>query len=347
MFFSSFFSGNCWAFASSTTVSAFRCRKGLGFAEPSIKYVTLCKNKYLVDDDSHIFGHYNDNVCHEGGHLSSYIEILDASKMLPTSFDVPYNDPIKGGECPAEASTWGNIWDGVSSLSKILNGYIYKGYFKISFLDYVQAGKTHELINILKDYIIEQGAIFVSMEISQKLNFDHDGEQVMLNCEYGEAPDHALVLIGFGDYIKSSGEKSSYWLIRNSWGSRWGDNGNFKMDMYGPNDMASTDIKMRYNHSEFSNNNHNDHNSIDNNDEENNERFYPPYIDPEYGPSYPSMNNNRRFDPSDIINHRNRLRRVFQINLTVTIGNFVYKRNIYSKSEHKTYISIYHVKLSA
>ncbi|CDU16240.1 egress cysteine protease 1 [Plasmodium yoelii] len=384
--------GNCWAFASSTTVSAFRCRKGLGFAEPSIKYVTLCKNKYLVDDDSHIFGHYNDNVCHEGGHLSSYIEILDASKMLPTSFDVPYNDPIKGGECPAEASTWGNIWDGVSSLSKILNGYIYKGYFKISFLDYVQAGKTHELINILKDYIIEQGAIFVSMEISQKLNFDHDGEQVMLNCEYGEAPDHALVLIGFGDYIKSSGEKSSYWLIRNSWGSRWGDNGNFKMDMYGPgncngrvlfnafplllkmtenkiskplpNDMASTDIKMRYNHSEFSknkknknrkitpnnyddpfnvnpkivdppNNNHNDHNSIDNNDEENNERFYPPYIDPEYGPSYPSMNNNRRFDPSDIINHRNRLRRVFQINLTVTIGNFVYKRNIYSKRKNE------------
>ncbi|CAD2097008.1 serine repeat antigen 5, putative [Plasmodium vinckei] len=399
--------GNCWAFASSTTISAFRCRKGLGFAEPSIKYVTLCKNKYLADEDSPVFGHYNNNVCHEGGHLSSYIEILDLSKMLPTSFDVPYNEPIKGGECPTEASTWGNIWEGVTSVDKILNGYIYKGYFKISFLDYVQAGKTNELINILKDYVIEQGALFVSMEISKKLNFDHDGEQVMMNCEYGEAPDHALVLIGFGDYIKSSGEKSSYWLIRNSWGSRWGDNGNFKMDMYGPrncngrvlfnafplllkmtenniskplpDDMSSTDVKIRYNHDDFtrnkknkysqrdknrkvtpnnyddpyninprpinpSNDNRNDyinpyynqdHNSIDNNDRQNNDRFYPPYRDPEYDPSYPSMNNNRRFDPSDIINHRNQLRRIFQTNLTVTIGNFVYKRNIYSKKKNE------------
>ncbi|KJP86521.1 hypothetical protein AK88_03812 [Plasmodium fragile] len=28
--------------------------------------------------------------------------------------------------------------------------------------------------------------------------------------------------------------KKSYWLLRNSWGSHWGDDGNFKVDMYGP-----------------------------------------------------------------------------------------------------------------
>ncbi|SBT32318.1 serine-repeat antigen (SERA), putative [Plasmodium ovale wallikeri] len=267
--------GNCWAFASSTTIAAFRCRKGLGFSEPSVKYVTLCKNKFTMDWENNIYGHYNDNICREGGHLSSYLETLSQSGVLPTSYDVPYNEPIRGSDCPESSSTWSNIWDKVNVIEKILNGYLYRGYVKISFSDYAMSGRTQELIRLLKDYIMEQGSIFVSMEINEKLTFDHDGEKVMLNCEYGQAPDHALVLIGYGDYITSSGSKSSYWLVRNSWGSHWGDRGNFKIDMYGPSncngnvlfnafplllemhgeridkplpkDMASTDNSIRYN----------------------------------------------------------------------------------------------------
>ncbi|GAW79541.1 serine-repeat antigen 9 [Plasmodium gonderi] len=271
--------GNCWAFASSQVISAYRCRKSLGFAEPSVKYVTLCKNKQLGDNDYSLFGHYNDNICREGGHLSYYLETVDKSGILPTSYDVPYNEPLKGADCPENNKTWSNMWEKVNLIDRILNGYLYRGYFKISFHEYTRNGKTEELIRLLKDYIIEQGSLFVSMQVNEKLSFDHDGEKVMMNCEYNESPDHALVLIGYGEYMKPSGEKSSYWLIRNSWGSHWGDKGNFKVDMYGPgncngavlcnafplllqmrgnkinkplpNDMASTDNKTRYDHSYF------------------------------------------------------------------------------------------------
>ncbi|SOV20076.1 serine repeat antigen 8, putative [Plasmodium sp. gorilla clade G2] len=293
--------GNCWVFASSVVIEAYRCRKGLGFAEPSIKYVTLCKNKYLMDIDNNPFGHYNDNICKEGGHLSYYLETLEKSNMLPTSYDVPYNEPIKGTECPDNKETWSNIWKGVNLMDKIYGGYIYHGYFKVSFKDYVFSNRTNDLINIIKDYIIQQGSLFVSMEVTDKLTFDHDGTKVMMSCENNDSPDHALVLIGYGDYIKTNGKKSSYWLLRNSWGSQWGDKGNFKLDMYGPNncngrvlynafplllnmshnpidaplpkDLASTDTRVRYRQSDFNQNrNRNNYPSYDKNNNNSYER---------------------------------------------------------------------------
>ncbi|KAI4840462.1 serine-repeat antigen [Plasmodium brasilianum] len=346
--------GNCWAFASSTTISAFRCRKGLGFAEPSAKYVTLCKNKHINTDDGYVSGHYNDNICREGGHLSYYLETLDNTKMLPTSHNVPYNEPIKGADCPDSKPSWSNMWDEVNSVDRIFNGYIFSGYFKLSFGEYVRNGMTKDLIKIIKEYIIEQGALFVSMKVNGKLSFDHDGEKVMMNCEYEESPDHALVLIGYGDYIKPSGEESSYWLIRNSWGSHWGDKGNFKIDMYGPsncngqvlcnafplllqmrgkkidnplpNDLASTDTRMRYNHSSFDmsrrrkypeqrdnqinddrmnpnnpyDNDRYDKNRIDNDRNDNN-----PFVNPRYEDMYDEHNEDRYGPNYQPFNDRN------------------------------------------
>ncbi|CRG95402.1 serine repeat antigen, putative [Plasmodium gallinaceum] len=383
--------GNCWAFASSTVISAYRCRKDLGFAEPSVKYVTLCKNKYN-NNGIDLFGHYNDNICKEGGHIVFFLNTVEKTGMLPTSHDVPYYAPLKSSECPKSKSSWSNIWDQVNLFDKIYNGYMYHGFLKISFGDYVEQGKTTELINIIKDYIIDQGALFVSMTITEKLSFDHDGEKVMISCQHNETPDHALALIGFGDYIMPSGKKSSYWLIRNSWGAHWGDKGNFKLDVYGspncnghvlynafplllemngkkinaplPNDTASTDVKTRYDFHGFGShkeNNFSPHNmNIDRN------RLYPnpfgdsypfrkpnhnTYYDPinpyaiprdqNYNPNKDSSYGNNDYayprdnsrDRSGIIYNRDirNLRRVFKSQIIAQIGDFIYKRSIYSK----------------
>ncbi|CRG98797.1 serine repeat antigen, putative [Plasmodium relictum] len=327
---------NCWAFASSTVISAYRCRKGLGFAEPSVKYVTLCKNKYNVSEINP-FGHYNDGVCNEGGHLTFFLDTVEKSGILPTSHDVPYNAPLKSSECPKSNTSWNNIWDKVKLLDKIYNGYMYHGFLKISFGDYVKQKKTKELINIIKDYVIDQGALFVSMEVNNKLSFDHDGEQVTMSCEYNDSPDHALVLIGFGDYIMPSGKKSSYWLLRNSWGSHWGDKGNFKLDMYGPGncngnvlfnafplllemkgskinvplpkDTASTDVRIRYDPNRFSTNRRN--NIAPHNIDINKNKLFPnkfnkfdPFVKPQhndyYDPIYPYINpRDSKYEPKN------------------------------------------------
>lgn len=44
--------------------------------------------------------------------------------------------------------------------------------------------------------------------------------------------DHAIAVVGYGYDDK---EKTEYWVVRNSWGTMWGDNGYFKIKMYEDN----------------------------------------------------------------------------------------------------------------
>ncbi|EUD66837.1 hypothetical protein C922_02822 [Plasmodium inui San Antonio 1] len=59
-------------------------------------------------------------------------------------------------------------------------------------------------------------------------------EHKVLSLCGDETPDIAVNIIGYGNYINGDGVKKSYWLLRNSWGKHWGDKGNFKVDMHGP-----------------------------------------------------------------------------------------------------------------
>ncbi|SCN43144.1 serine-repeat antigen, putative [Plasmodium ovale] len=49
-----------------------------------------------------------------------------------------------------------------------------------------------------------------------------------------ESEKFKVNIVGYGNYISADGKKKSYWIVRNSWGENWGDNGNFKVDMDTP-----------------------------------------------------------------------------------------------------------------
>lgn len=52
---------------------------------------------------------------------------------------------------------------------------------------------------------------------------------------------HAVEIVGFGTEEVAGGEKLPYWLVKNSWGPGWGDNGFFKRVMYtAPEQVPST-----------------------------------------------------------------------------------------------------------
>lgn len=51
-------------------------------------------------------------------------------------------------------------------------------------------------------------------------DFKHYGGGIITQC--GTVPDHAVVLVG---YRVSDDAEGSYWIIKNSWGTKWGENG--------------------------------------------------------------------------------------------------------------------------
>ena len=58
------------------------------------------------------------------------------------------------------------------------------------------------------------------------------------NKTYWEKTNHALVLVGWGvEKNTHTGEDNHYWLIKNSWGPTWGEDGYFKL-LRGENNIA-------------------------------------------------------------------------------------------------------------
>jgi len=53
--------------------------------------------------------------------------------------------------------------------------------------------------------------------------------------------NHGVTLVGYGKVTNEvvRGHCSEYWIVRNSWGATWGENGFFKMCMDGAGDKGT------------------------------------------------------------------------------------------------------------
>jgi C1A family cysteine protease len=77
----------------------------------------------------------------------------------------------------------------------------------------------------LKAAVAKEGTIAVVMDVRESLVFYFDGVYEESACTDPDNFNHAVVAVGYGT-VRSVGD---YWLIRNSWGSDWGDEGYFKL----------------------------------------------------------------------------------------------------------------------
>jgi len=76
-------------------------------------------------------------------------------------------------------------------------------------------------IEELKQWIIDRGPL--SIAIHMESSTDSEG---FIDCGAGGQSTHAVVLIG---YNETGDNHTSYWILKNSWGTGWGQNGYFKI----------------------------------------------------------------------------------------------------------------------
>jgi cathepsin C len=81
--------------------------------------------------------------------------------------------------------------------------------------------------------LVSQGPLSIIMDATQLSyykggiwNGHFSGEPAALGCHNDfESTNHAVLLVGYG--VESSGQK--YWIVKNSWGTGWGEEGYFRI----------------------------------------------------------------------------------------------------------------------
>nr|BAR42404.1 putative papain-like cysteine prorease [Plasmodium vivax]BAR42417.1 putative papain-like cysteine prorease [Plasmodium vivax] len=216
--------GDCatsWLFASKMHLETIKCMKGYDHIATSALYVANCSDKEESDK------------CQAASNPLEFLDIMEETKFLPAESDLPYSYKQMGNACPEPKSYWQNLWADVKLLEKQYepNAVSTKGYTAYQS-DHFMANMD-AFIKMVKSQVMSKGSVIAYVKAAGVMTHDMNGVDVHSLCG-DETPDLALNIIGYGNYISAEGQKKSYWLLRNSWGKYWGDDGTFKVDMYGP-----------------------------------------------------------------------------------------------------------------
>ena len=93
---------------------------------------------------------------------------------------------------------------------------------------YTNEGNEDQLKRKIAEYGVAAASIYYTDETYAKL-YDYDGKTIFDSCTNEDIPGanrtgHAMAVVGYGT---QDGE--DYWLIKNSWGTNWGQDGYMKL----------------------------------------------------------------------------------------------------------------------
>lgn len=103
---------------------------------------------------------------------------------------------------------------------------------KLNPSDFVPGLKVTSWVAVEKNEVAMQAELVLRGPLSilidaSGLQFYHSGVWDPWTCSDTDL-DHAILLVGYGTH-KSLFSTKPYWLIKNSWGQRWGEDGYFRM----------------------------------------------------------------------------------------------------------------------
>jgi len=193
--------GSCWAFATASVVeSTLKIKKGID--------VDLSEQQLVDCGDS-----FGNGAC--GGGVPLYALEYVQTKGLTSEAAYPYHDgthhTATPHQCAVPAST----------------------SYKIDGLVSVDRGDDRALMQAIDELgpcavAIDVGGSGQTRDASIYPEFNNYKSGIYtVGCSSApEAADHAVVVVGYG----TSTAGVPYWIIRNSWGTTWGDKGYMLMD---------------------------------------------------------------------------------------------------------------------
>lgn len=182
--------GSCWSFSTTGNI------EGQMFLKHG-KLVSLSEQN-LVDCDHHCTDNVCDSGC-QGGLQWNAFEYIIGNGGIDTEESYPYQGV--DGTCkynPANSAAKLSNWTTVSSDEDQMAAWLYNN-----------------------------GPIAISLN-AEWMQFYVGGISDPLFCN-SKHLDHAVLLVGFGKGKTILGHETNYWLIKNSWGSHWGEKGYLKI----------------------------------------------------------------------------------------------------------------------
>ena len=184
--------GSCWTFSTTGAIEAHH----------AIKYgmwrTSLLSEQQLID----CAGPFDNKGC-SGGLPSHAFEYVRYSKGLSEEFSYAYEG--KDDKC--------RYAPGVNST--IVGATVYRSFN-------VTEGDEDSIMEI----VATKGPVSIAFQVVNDFRLYHSGVYSSSQCRNGSQDvNHAVLIVGYG-----TEQGVPYWLIKNSWGPKWGEEGYFKME---------------------------------------------------------------------------------------------------------------------
>ncbi|MBP1564954.1 MAG: chitobiase/beta-hexosaminidase C-terminal domain-containing protein [Oscillospiraceae bacterium] len=202
--------GTCWAFSALASIetSLIKNFPNIDLSELHLSYFTFSGGDNLDPVNSNAFSD-------AGGHTSISTSTL-VQGIGPVSESVlPYdtlpetiNDSIKHNK------------EYLISDSYMLNAYSKQKVYADDTLNFSE--------NQIKEMLMQKNAVSINFKFENSYN---EKTQAQYMPSYS-TPNHAVTIIGWDDNFSrenflTTPERDGAWLVKNSWGTQWGDNGFF------------------------------------------------------------------------------------------------------------------------
>jgi len=194
--------GSCWAFSTIAAIESMWALRGNDLTEFSEQLIVDCSHGCSNEPP---YGKVCNQGCNGGWQWNAFFDVVNWGGVM-TEQAYPY----KGYDQACKKA--GNM------TARIIN------YTCLTGPDPVDE-------TVLQNYVYKNGTVSIAMDASL-LQFYYEGIVdpffPSVECDSTEL-DHALLIVGWGQERDMFFIMTPYWIVKNSWGTDWGESGYFRI----------------------------------------------------------------------------------------------------------------------